>query len=89
MIDRKICALIQENNKDSNSSLSWGAIIFIVFLIVVVNIIFIYCYRRIVNQNLDRSIDEKIQSQAVFSLSQYKVFQDEVPSNKKVLVSHD
>ena len=41
-------------------------------------------YRRYINRKLDNSLDTKIQTQTIFSLGQYQVFQDsKVPKKEK------
>jgi hypothetical protein len=75
-------------NTQPEAAMGWGTIFFIIFLIILVNIVFIYCYKRIVNRSLESSIEDKIQTQTIFSLGQYKVFQDAEPQ-KKVLVKNE
>ena len=46
-------------------------------LIIVVLLIFtLLCYRRMVQKNLEITINEKIQEQAMKAISQYKAFQE-------------
>ena len=40
-------------------------------------LIVLYCYRRVVNKQLEQSLNEKIQTQTIFSLGQYQVFKDD------------
>jgi cbb3-type cytochrome oxidase subunit 3 len=75
-------------NTPVEAGMGWGTIFFIILFIIIVNIVFIYCYKRIVNRSLETSIEDKIQTQTIFSLGQYKVFQDAEPS-KKVLVRNE
>ena len=79
---------ICKNSPVDSSSFGWGGILLIILLIIILNIILIYCYKRIVNKSLESSIEDKIQTQTIFSLGQYKVFQDEGPQ-KKVLVKNE
>jgi len=47
-------------------------------------VILLLCYRRIVNKSLEASLNEKIQSQTIFSLGQYQVFKDENTGRKSI-----
>lgn len=40
-------------------------------------LVVLYCYRRVVNRQLEQSLNEKIQTQTIFSLGQYQVFKDD------------
>ena len=40
-------------------------------------LVVLYCYRRVVNKQLEQSLNEKIQTQTIFSLGQYQVFKDD------------
>lgn len=76
------------NSPAPEVGMGWGTIFFIIVLIILVNIVFIYCYKRIVNRSLESSIEDKIQTQTIFSIGQYKMFTDAEPS-KKVLVRNE
>jgi hypothetical protein len=80
-----ICRI--NKNTDSSSgqgSLGFGSIFLIVVVITVVMIILLMCYRRIVNKSLEASLNEKIQSQTIFSLGQYQIFKDENTGRKSI-----
>ena len=76
------------NNKIENpeiaASLGFGSILLIIVVITAIMITLLLCYRRIVNKSLEASLNEKIQSQTIFSLGQYQVFKDENTGRKSI-----
>lgn len=80
---------ICKTNKNSESSsghagLGFGSILLIIVVITAIMIVLLLCYRRIVNKSLEASLNEKIQSQTIFSLGQYQVFKDENTGRKSI-----
>jgi hypothetical protein len=70
-----------------DGGLNVGSIIFIIFIVLIAMVILLICYRRIVNKSLEASLNEKIQTQTIFSLGQYHVFKDENTGRKSVDVA--
>ena len=80
-----ICKM--NKNIDSSSAqanFGFGSIFLIIVVITAIMIILLMCYRRIVNKSLEASLNEKIQSQTIFSLGQYQVFKDENTGRKSI-----
>lgn len=71
-------------NSYVHASLGFGYIFLIIVVITAIMIILLMCYRRIVNKSLEASLNEKIQSQTIFSLGQYQVFKDENTGRKSI-----
>jgi len=59
-----------------------GAVFLIILVIGVISLMIIWCYKRFVNRSLETSIDEKIQTQTIFSLGQYQIFRDSETSKR-------
>lgn len=80
-----ICKINKNNESSSGqASLGFGSIFLIIVVISAIMIILLMCYRRIVNKSLEASLNEKIQSQTIFSLGQYQVFKDENTGRKSI-----
>ncbi len=80
-----ICKLNKNTESSSDkASLGFGSIFLIIVVITLIMIILLMCYRRIVNKSLEASLNEKIQSQTIFSLGQYQVFKDENTGRKSI-----
>jgi len=61
-----------------------GSILIIIVIITLISLLVLFCYRKYINRKLHISIDEKIQTQTIYSLGQYQVFQDQqVPKKDK------
>lgn len=74
----------------SNSVFEGIGLVIILLIIVIISfvmIILLLCYRRIVNKSLEASLNEKIQTQTLYSLGQYQVFKDQATGRKEVDVS--
>ncbi len=80
--DDSICSSPKPSDLSDNSGLTTGTLLFIVFVIFISMILLLICYRRIVNKSLEASLNEKIQTQTIHSLSQYQVFKDENTGKK-------
>lgn len=80
-----ICA--PEINNAQTDGIGFGVILLITVIIILVMIILLICYKRIVNKSLEASLNEKIQTQTIFSLGQYHVFKDDSTGRKTVDVS--
>ncbi len=79
-----ICRNKTNENQASHSGLGFGSILLIIIVISSIMVILLLCYRRIVNKSLEASLNEKIQSQTIFSLGQYQVFKDENTGRKSI-----
>ena len=79
-----ICKINKNTDSSGHSGLGFGSIFLIIVVITAIMIVLLMCYRRIVNKSLEASLNEKIQSQTVFSLGQYQVFKDENTGRKSI-----
>ena len=80
--DDTICSSFNQSNLESSSGLTTGTLLFIIFVIFISMIVLLICYRRIVNKSLEATLNEKIQTQTIHSLSQYQVFKDDNSGKK-------
>jgi hypothetical protein len=46
------------------------------FFSLLITVIFIYVYRKYVQKNLEQSLKERIEKETIYSLGQYRAFQD-------------
>ncbi len=65
------------SNNDSDYGISGGTVFLIVLLIFIIFVLLVICYRRIVLKSLETTLNEKIQTQTIHSLTQYQVFKDD------------
>ena len=74
--DEKICEGI--NPRDIISARTSGNTIlfFIIFITILVTCCSLLCYKKYINKNLEDAINERIQEQALKSISQYQMFKD-------------
>ena len=74
--DEKICEGI--NPRDIISARASGNTIlfFIIFITILVTCCSLLCYKKYINKNLEDAINERIQEQALKSISQYQMFKD-------------
>jgi hypothetical protein len=82
--DDEIC---QIKPLEASSGVGFGTVFLIIVLIIASMVVLLICYRRIVNKALEASLNEKIQTQTIFSLGQYQVFKDDNTGRKSVDVS--
>jgi len=79
-----ICKTNKNSDASGHASLGFGSIFLIIVVITAIMIILLMCYRRIVNKSLEASLNEKIQSQTIFSLGEYQVFKDQNTGRKSI-----
>ena len=82
--DSKICEGINPRKVISTQRFSNGLLFFIIFITILVTSCSLLCYKRYINRNLEETLNEKIQEQAMKTISQYKVFNDTKNSNQKL-----
>jgi hypothetical protein len=75
--DNAICNAKKDAKIVIESGYGFGTILIIFLLITCIMLVVLYCYRRVVNRQLEQSLNEKIQTQTIFSLGQYQVFKDD------------
>ena len=82
--DSKICEGINPRKVIRTQRFSNGLLFFIIFITILVTSCSLLCYKRYINRNLEETLNEKIQEQAMKTISQYKVFNDTKNSNQKL-----
>ncbi len=80
--DDGICSSPKPSDLNNSLGLTIGSLLLIICIICISMFILLLCYRRIVNKSLEASLNEKIQTQTIHSLSQYQVFKDENSGKK-------
>ncbi len=74
--DNYICNS-QKIDKADDGGYGFSIIFTLIIIITSIMLCVLYCSRRIVNRQLEQMLSDKIQTQTIFSLGQYKVFQDD------------
>lgn len=73
---------VNEYTVTESTGFGVGSILLIVFIISLITFFVIVLYRRYINKSMETSLDTKIQTQTIFSLGQYQIFQDSKISKK-------
>ena len=74
--DEKICEGINPRDLIHNQKVGNSILIFIIVMIILVTCCSLLCYKRYINRNLEDALNERIQEQAMKSISQYQMFRD-------------
>ena len=74
--NEKICEGINPRDLIHNQRVGNSVLIFIIVITILVTTCSLLCYKRYINRNLEDALNERIQEQAMKSISQYQMFQD-------------
>lgn len=83
--DESICGTPGPEETKAESGFGFGTILVILVLVCLTTVVLLICYRRIVNKSLEDSLNEKIQTQTIFSLGQYRVFKEDESTGRKTI----
>ena len=86
--DAKICEGINPRDYLYNQKVGNSVLIFIIVITILVTSCSLLCYKKYINKNLEDALNERIQEQAMKSISQYQMFNDsKYKSNSLELVN--
>ena len=74
--DAKICEGINPRDVLYNQRVGNSVLIFIIVITILVTSCSLLCYKKYINQNLEDALNERIQEQAMKSISQYQMFKE-------------
>jgi hypothetical protein len=74
--DSKICEGINPRDYLLSQKVGNSVLIFIIVVTVLVTTCSLFFYKKYINQNLEDALNERIQEQAMKSISQYQMFQE-------------
>ena len=74
--DTKICEGINPRDYLYNQRVGNSVLIFIIVITILVTSCSLLCYKKYINQNLEDAINERIQEQAMKTISQYQKFKE-------------
>lgn len=84
MDDPKVCEGVNPRGIIRQQSLSDRTVWLTIIITTIVTGTALLCYKRYINRNLEETLNEKIQEQAMKTISQYKVFNDTKNSTQKL-----
>jgi len=64
------------------------SLFYLIVVIIIITVISLLCYRRYVNKNLEISLNERIQEQAMKTISNYKQFKDKKTGENVLGITH-
>ncbi len=82
--DDKICEGINPSDYFYNQRVGNSVLAFIIVITILVTCFSLLCYKKYINQNLEDALNERIQEQAMKTISQYQFFKDSKDSGSKL-----
>ena len=82
--DAKICEGINPGYFLYNQRVGNSVLLFIIIITILVTSCSLLCYKRYINKNLEDALNERIQEQAMKTISQYQFFKDSKDSGSKL-----
>lgn len=74
--DDEICTAVTPDEIESSKKFGFTFVLFICVGIFVLMIVLLFCYRRIINKYLTETLNNRIQTQAMKTISQYNAFKE-------------
>ena len=85
--DDKICEGINPREYIYNQRVGNSVLTFIIIITILVTCFSLLCYKKYINQNLEDALNERIQEEAMKSISKYQMFHDSNKLNTIELVN--
>lgn len=82
--DKSKCDELNAANIVKQESISSSLVMIIIFLIIAILVCSLLCYKRFINKNLEEGLNDRIQEQAMRTISKYNVFKESTSGSHKL-----
>jgi len=79
---------LNDEHVGGNSYTFYYSLFYLIIIIIIITVISLLCYRRYVNKNLEISLNERIQEQAMKTISNCKQFKDKKTGENVLGITH-
>ena len=79
---------LNDEHVGGNTYTFYYSLFYLIIIIIIITVISLLCYRRYVNKNLEISLNERIQEQAMKTISNYKQFKDKKTGENVLGITH-
>ena len=74
--NEKICGKEASSNNIINRFFNWGILIIVTIMIFIILICTLLCYKNIINQSFEQTLNDRIQKQAMKVINQYQALKE-------------